>query len=387
MEYSMDQSTKHIAAKPIALALTASLIALPLLAPLQPQPAYGITAAEKRAEADTVYSQIDSLQTSLNDVMAQRDSAQAAYDEAVRLSEEAQVQIQEETAHIESLQGELSHFAVGMYKDGGPGTFLDVLLQTSSFEDFLTSWDFCSSVSAKGTSLIQESKEAKLRLEEAKATYEDQSRRASEQLTIAEESMIQIQQTQDALRSEAAKITAEAADLQAQEELAAEAARQAEEARRQREAELAAAWNASMNSQYVAGGSVLMGSGYFTNPCPEASSSSGFGYRSFDNSFHKGIDMAAPTGTPYYAADSGTVIYATNDGGYNGGAGNWIVISHGNGIVTKYMHSSATFVRPGDYVTRGQNIGVVGNTGQSFGSHLHFQVEVDGVAVNPLNYI
>jgi murein DD-endopeptidase MepM/ murein hydrolase activator NlpD len=130
-----------------------------------------------------------------------------------------------------------------------------------------------------------------------------------------------------------------------------------------------------------------MGSGFFTNPCPDASSSSGFGYRSFDNSFHKGLDMAAPEGTPYYAADSGTVMYATNGGGYNGGAGNWIVISHGNGIVTKYMHSLVTFVSPGDQVQRGQNIGLVGNTGQSFGAHLHFQVEVDGVAVNPLNYI
>ena len=80
-------------------------------------------------------------------------------------------------------------------------------------------------------------------------------------------------------------------------------------------------------------------------------------------------------------------MYATNDGGYNGGAGNWVVIAHGNGIVTKYMHSSATFVSPGDQVQRGQNIGLVGNTGASFGAHLHFQVEVDGVAVNPLNYI
>ena len=132
---------------------------------------------------------------------------------------------------------------------------------------------------------------------------------------------------------------------------------------------------------------VVMGTGFFTNPCPTATSSSGFGYREFDNSFHKGLDMAAPEGTPYYAADSGTVMYATNDGGYNGGAGNWVVISHGNGIVTKYMHSSATYVRPGDFVERGQNIGAVGNTGQSFGAHLHFQVEVDGVAVNPLNYI
>ena len=97
--------------------------------------------------------------------------------------------------------------------------------------------------------------------------------------------------------------------------------------------------------------------------------------------------MAAPEGTPYFAADSGTVMYATNDGGYNGGAGNWIVIAHGSGVVTKYMHSSATFVVPGNYVERGQNIGLVGNTGNSFGSHLHFQVEINGVAVDPLIYL
>ena len=187
-------------------------------------------------------------------------------------------------------------------------------------------------------------------------------------------------------------------------ELAAEAARQAEEARKQQEAALKAAEEAAQKAAEGqqngdgnaeggdgnasgAGEGVVVGSGYFTNPCPTATSSSGFGYRTFDNSFHKGLDMAAPEGTPYYAADRGTVMYATNDGGYNGGAGNWVVIAHGNGIVTKYMHSSATFVKPGDIVDRGQNIGLVGNTGNSFGAHLHFQVEINGVAVNPLEYI
>ena len=129
------------------------------------------------------------------------------------------------------------------------------------------------------------------------------------------------------------------------------------------------------------------GSGYFANPCPAATTSSGWGWREFDQSFHKGTDMAAPEGTPYYAAESGTVIYATNDGGYNGGAGNWVVIAHGGGLVTKYMPSSAVFVSPGDYVTRGQNIGLVGNTGNSFGAHLHFQVELNGVAVCPYDYL
>ncbi len=379
----MDQRTCHNRLAPLAFALCLLLAAGPLLSGLGASPAWGITAAEKRAEADGVYAQIDSLQTSLNAVMDEYNTATAAHDEAVRLSEDAAARIQKETERLESLQGELSEFAVGMYKEGGAGTFLDVLLQTTSFEAFLTSFDFCSSISAHGSSLMQQTREARERQEEAKALYEEQSARALEQMEIAQASMDQIESTQAALRAEAEKITAEAAELQAQEELAAEAARQAEEARKQREAEIAAG---TAGNTYVAGESVIMGDGFFTNPCPEAVSSSGFGYRSFDNSFHKGTDMAAPEGTPYYAAADGTVMYATNDGGYNGGAGNWVVISHGTGIVTKYMHSSATFVRPGDYVTRGQNIGTVGNTGQSFGAHLHFQVEVDGVAVNPHNY-
>ena len=129
------------------------------------------------------------------------------------------------------------------------------------------------------------------------------------------------------------------------------------------------------------------GTGYFTHPCPNSSVSSGFGFRSFDNAVHKGIDFAAPEGTPYYAADSGKVIAATNGGGDNGGAGNWIVIDHGNGLVTKYMHSLVTFVKPGDVVERGQNIGLVGTTGQSTGPHLHFQVETNGTAVNPTVYL
>ncbi len=325
-----------------------------------------------------MYAQIDSLQTSLNDVMAEYNEAQTAYEEAVALRDEAAQQIEEETARIERMQDELSSFAVSMYKQGGTGSFLDVILQSTSFEEFLTSWDVCTTISNRGSALIRESKKARETLEAAKITYERQGERAEQEMKNADVKREQIEATQAALAAEAAKLDAEAAELAAQEELAAEAARQAELARQQRE---------EMIASGTAGGSMLVGSGYFTNPCPDAYNSSGFGYRTFDNSFHKGLDMAAPEGTPYYAADSGTVLYATYDGGWNGGAGNWVVIAHGNGIVTKYMHSSAVFVSPGQYVERGQNIGLVGQTGEAYGAHLHFQVEVDGVAVNPLNYI
>lgn len=131
------------------------------------------------------------------------------------------------------------------------------------------------------------------------------------------------------------------------------------------------------------GGNIVAGNGAFADPCPNSTLTSPFGYRDFDNSFHNGIDLAAPTGTPTYAAADGTVIIA----GYSPSAGNWIVIDHGNGLTTKYMHHSQIFVSAGQKVTKGQHIGAVGNTGNSFGAHLHFQVEVNGTAVDPAGYL
>lgn len=98
---------------------------------------------------------------------------------------------------------------------------------------------------------------------------------------------------------------------------------------------------------------------------------------------HNGIDIPAPGGSNILAAESGTVIEAT----YNGGYGNYIVIYHGNGISTLYAHSSRLIASVGDYVTRGQVIALVGTTGNSTGNHLHFEVRIDGAVQNPLNYL
>ena len=160
----------------------------------------------------------------------------------------------------------------------------------------------------------------------------------------------------------------------------------------QAQAEALAAQQAAQQQQSSGGGGsytppsttpVVSGSGQFTNPCPGAVISSTFGYRDFDGAFHKGLDLAAGEGTPTYAAADGTVVIA----GWSDSAGNWVVINHGNGLTTKYMHHSALCVTAGQTVVKGQQIGYVGNTGNSFGAHLHFQVESGGVAVDPLGYL
>ena len=131
----------------------------------------------------------------------------------------------------------------------------------------------------------------------------------------------------------------------------------------------------------------IVGTGQFAHPCPQSTVSSRFGSRTDPINGgadqHNGIDFAAPEGTPTYAAADGTVIIA----GKSSSAGNWVVIDHGNGLVTKYMHHSQILVSYGDVVHKGQQIGKVGSTGNSTGNHLHFQVELNDTPVNPENYL
>jgi murein DD-endopeptidase MepM/ murein hydrolase activator NlpD len=98
---------------------------------------------------------------------------------------------------------------------------------------------------------------------------------------------------------------------------------------------------------------------------------------------HEGIDLGAPTGTPIHAAAAGTVIYAAWMDGY----GNFVIIDHGGGIATAYGHQSSIAVTEGESVAQGQVIGYVGSTGHSTGPHLHFEVRVNGNAVDPLGYL
>jgi murein DD-endopeptidase MepM/ murein hydrolase activator NlpD len=98
---------------------------------------------------------------------------------------------------------------------------------------------------------------------------------------------------------------------------------------------------------------------------------------------HEGIDLAVSSGTPVVSAAAGTVIFA----GWMGGYGNLVVIDHGGGIATAYGHNTSVTVGPGQQVAQGQLIAYSGNTGHSTGPHVHFEVRVNGAAVDPLGYL
>jgi lipoprotein NlpD len=127
--------------------------------------------------------------------------------------------------------------------------------------------------------------------------------------------------------------------------------------------------------------SVGNGSRPFSWPVASGQLSSGFGPRG--RSFHDGIDIAAPVGTPVVAAAAGEVIYSDTLPGY----GNVIIVRHQRGYATVYAHNQENRVHNGARVGRGQRIGSVGETGRTTGPNLHFEIRRDNIARNPLYYL
>jgi murein DD-endopeptidase MepM/ murein hydrolase activator NlpD len=122
-------------------------------------------------------------------------------------------------------------------------------------------------------------------------------------------------------------------------------------------------------------------------PVPGSHLGSAFGFRidpiTGRTALHTGLDFQADTGTPILAAAGGVVVVQE----YHAAYGNMVEIDHGNGLITRYAHASATFVKKGDLVKRGQKIAAVGSTGRSTGPHLHFEVLADGTPQDPQKFL
>ncbi len=143
----------------------------------------------------------------------------------------------------------------------------------------------------------------------------------------------------------------------------------------------------SIKYRYVTNSAPAFSGGKMGWPSASGNLTSYFGYRVHPifgtRKLHSGIDVGAGAGTPIYAAADGVVI----ESGWTGGYGKAVIIDHGGGIATLYAHSSQLYVAPGQSVKRGQLIAAIGSTGFSTGPHLHFEVRVNGVPVDPLAYL
>lgn len=335
-------------------------------------------AAEK--EKDSLASQLNSIIADMNDTKEKlekkQDEIQKAEDELVQ----AKV---DENDQYESMKKRIKF----MYENGN-SQLLEILVSSDSIGDLLNKAEYVSQISAYDRDMLIEFQDVVKDVEEKEASLKDEY----EVLSGLQDELVakqnEVQALLDSKKIQLADLEKQIGDNAATLQKLIE---EAEAERIKQEQQLAAQQAAQQQQQSSGGGSytppsttpVVSGSGQFTNPCPGAVISSTFGYRDFDGAFHKGLDLAAGEGTPTYAAADGTVVIA----GWSDSAGNWVVINHGNGLTTKYMHHSALCVTAGQTVVKGQQIGYVGDTGNSFGAHLHFQVESGGVAVDPLGYL
>lgn len=281
-----------------------------------------------------------------------------------------------------------------MYENGS-NEFLEILMKANSIADLLNKAEYINKISQCDRELLVEYKDTRKDVENRenalKKEYAEleslQDELAGEQANVEKllaDKNIQINNLTSEISSNADKlkqliVEAEAAEARRKEAEATAAAQAAQAA--------AAASSGTSSSGNTSSNASATGTGSLTHPVPGAAITSGFGGRvaptAGATTGHDGIDYGAGYGAAVYAADSGTVITAQ----YNSARGNYIVINHGNGMQTWYQHLSSMSVTVGQTVARGQVIGNVGTTGISTGPHLHFEVHVNGVPVNPLNYL
>lgn len=336
-----------------------------------------------QAEKNSVEEELKKIATQMEETQKKLDAKQAEITQAEEDLVQAKV---EENTQYQSMKIRIKY----MYENGNT-EFIEVLAESENISDFLNKTEYISQLSTYDRDKLKEFQKTVKAVEEQEAALQAEYQELN---TLQTDLVDQQTQAQNLLKEKDVKL----ADLSSQLGSKMETLQKlvAEEKRRQEEAEAAKQQQQQQQQQQnppAGGGSVVTpptsgnvssGSGYFTHPCPGMTyQSSYFGeIREFEIGGHKGNDYAAPVGTPTYAAAAGRVIIA----GYSSSAGNWVVIDHGNGLVTKYMHHSSICVSAGQYVERGQQIGAVGSTGQSTGPHLHFQVEKNGVAVSPDQY-
>ncbi|MCL2055035.1 MAG: peptidoglycan DD-metalloendopeptidase family protein [Oscillospiraceae bacterium] len=233
--------------------------------------------------------------------------------------------------------------------------------------------------------------EAERSLRELKATYDGHA----ETKRMREAEIEDYRNRGDELEAEEKKVEQQIqAEIKRQQE-EAERRRKEEEERRRREEEERKKAAEAAGEEYVEQDTRIFASFSDTGfiwPAPTVRNmSDGYGNRWIieekRNQFHKGVDITKPGcgGEPVVASAGGEVIMAVT--GWGGGYGNHVVIDHGNKVSTLYGHCSSITVKTGDIVKQGQTIGYIGNSGNSYGNHLHFEVRENGQHVNPMNYV
>lgn len=324
---------------------------------------------------DTLDAQVQNLQSQIDGLNAQISGLDASISEKDAAIAEKQKNIDRD---VETLKERLC----AIYMMGDAST-LEIILQSESVIDMAQKVELLNMITEHDTKLIQQLSADM----EAIAAERQEIESQKEEVADARSEL-------ESRRTELASVQAEA-DRVLQELNQSVAAVQEESeriAKEKAEADQAVDdWLKDYYASQTQGGSSGSGgytsTGNFTWPVPGFTRLTTQFQEWTYGGYHRGIDIASTGGrsiygAPIVAADSGKVIKA----GWNNSYGNCVYIDHGGGYVTRYAHASSLAVSQGQTVTKGQTIAYVGNTGDSFGAHLHFEVILNGTLQNPMNY-
>ena len=379
--------------------IIAGILVIALLASML---ATGITFAGAAEDADELQDKLSSLEDEkaavkeriaeltkqASDVEATRAALQSEIDltkeeiatvEAYieRLQDQIDVKTTELAAAEEALEQKEEEFALTVRTtyEQGDTSYLEVLLNSTSFADLLSRMEIITAIMDDNKKIVAEYTAAKEDIEQKKQELEETQ-------AAQKEYQENLGYKVDELAASEAEQAALAESIQAYK-----AESEAEYDRIASEMQDVSNQIAALSAQAAANGSVPMGDGTLIWPTPSCTTnSSAYGWRIHPiygtRKFHAGEDIPAGYGAEILAAASGTVITA----GWVSGYGNYTVIDHGGGMMTAYGHQSSIAVSVGQTVTQGQVIGYVGSTGNSTGPHLHFEVYINGSTVDPKSF-
>lgn len=294
-----------------------------------------------------------------------------------------------------------------IYENGQEG-YIDLLMGSASLSDLYNRMEYISRINAYDKKMLDDYEAIKAELaetKEKKRAKKDKLEAVKNTLSFEKKSVDQLlDKKQDQLEQYNSLISRSESELDSYN---SEIKKKSEEVERllaqqrkqiaQEEAAAAAAAAAAAGKSSTDGGTAAdnqapagqtaSASGFVWPLAAAGRISCGFGPRRSPtagaSTYHKGIDIAVPTGTAVRASKAGKVVTAT----YSSSAGNYVALYHGGGVYTYYMHCSSLSVSVGDQVAQGQTIALSGSTGISTGPHLHFAVNIGGQYVNPMNYV
>ena len=363
-----------------------------------------------KGSKEDIQSEVEKLDKQLNEISGKVKELES------RLSKKRQEIADTESALNKAKEQEKKQYRnmkkrIQFMYENGQTSYVEMLLSADSFTDFLNAVEYITQISQYDRKMLKEYQNMQVTIADTQKTLEtDYASLQSLQAKVQEEKQAvaalesakkgELNDVADDLTDAQTVAKAYEAEIQAQNEVIAQIQaaqkRAAEQQAAQQQAQAAeenqGATNAAGENQNTAQNTTPSGNGQSTGsmmwPCPSSKRvTSDYGPRTSPtngaSSNHKGIDIGAAYGADIVAADGGTVLVAT----YSSSGGNYVIIDHGGGLCTVYMHASSLTVSAGQTVSKGQVIAKVGSTGISTGNHLHFGVTLNGVYVSPWGYV